>query len=159
LRGGIVTVSGDSESFVEVAPWHWQALDAVGAAHTWTAIAVFVAWLVARYDLGDVVPRCWWTHGALVEELTALWAAWSAAYVDPDASADAPILWHERFAASRARLAEWDRLGCAQRGHRESTSTDWAHEAGAFDEFVRADLRSRSGAGRLAVATEVESPC
>ena len=69
LRGGIVTVSGDNGSFVDVAPWHWQALDAVAAAQTWTAIAVFVTFLVTRYDLGDVVPRCWWTHGALVEEL------------------------------------------------------------------------------------------
>ena len=77
-----MTVSDDSGSFVEIAPWHWQALDALGAAQTWTALAVFVIFLVTRYDLGDVVPRCWWTHGALVEELTALWAAWTAAYVD-----------------------------------------------------------------------------
>jgi len=154
-----VTVSDDNGSFVDVAPWHWQALDAVGAAQTWTALARFVTFLVTRYDLGDVVPRCWWTHGALVEELTALWASWTAAYVDPHASADAPILWHERFAASRARIAEWDRLGCAQRGHRDSTPTDWAHEADAFDAFVQADLRSRSAAGRLHAATKEDRPC
>ena len=118
----------------EVAPWTWRELDSDGALATWTALSSFVDWLVGRYDLGDTIPRCWYLHGALTEELTALWASWTAAYLDPEAEPDAPITWHERFAACRERLASWDRLGCAQRGHRDGAPAEWELDVEAFTE-------------------------
>ena len=132
----------------DVAPWAWRVLDADMARDTWSALSSFVDWLVARYDLGDFVPACWWAHGAITEELTALWAAWTASYLDAQASPDAPLTWHERFAQCRLRITEWDRLGCAQRGHRDGGACDWK-VADGFDAFVASDCVSRTGAHRL----------
>jgi len=133
----------------DVAPWTWRELDADGALATWTALSAFVDWLVGRYDLADTIPRCWYRHGAFTEELTALWASWTAAYLDAEAAPDAPILWHERFAACRERLAAWDRLGCAARGHREGAPAEWELDVESFTGFVAADCASRPGAQRL----------
>lgn len=48
----------------------------------------------------------------LIEELSALRHAWEGAYATT-AHADAPLAWHERFAAARARLADCvSRTGC-----------------------------------------------
>ena len=138
----------------DVAPWAWRELDAEEALQSWSALASFVDWLVTRYDLSEVVPACWWLHGAITEELTALWASWTAAYLDPEAAPDAPILWHERFASCRARLAEWDRLGCAQRGHRPSPPGDWQPDPDGFAEAVGADLAERPGQHRLALVPQ-----
>jgi hypothetical protein len=134
-----------------VAPWAWRELDAEGALTSWSALALFVDWLVQRYDLGEIVPPCWWLHGAITEELTALWASWTAAYLDPDAGPDAQILRHERFGACRARIAESDRLGCAQRGHRDGPAGDWQLDPETFAEAVGADLAERRGQHRLFV--------
>ena len=123
----------------------------------WSAVRDFVAWLVERYDLGDLIPPCWWAHGAFVEELTALMTAWNSAYGQQGAKAGEPIHWHEQFDAARKRLAAWDRMGCAQRGHREPTEAKWGFDAGAFDEFVAMDLRRRSSAGKLAAQQQQRS--
>ena len=133
----------------EVSPWTWSKLNRDAARGSWQAVAEFVTWLVERFDLGDVIPPCWWAHGAMVEELTALWAAWSGAYQHPDADPDAPIEWLDHLATSRARLLEWDKMGCAQRGHREATPTGWQVDEKAFTAFVAADLAHRPGPVRL----------
>ncbi|GII22572.1 hypothetical protein [Planosporangium mesophilum] len=88
-------------------PLRWQDLDRVQASNTWVWLINWVGWVVARYQLAEELPRCWPKHPPLVEELTALCAAWYAAYGD-DASADAPLLWHERLARARIRLHDWD---------------------------------------------------
>jgi hypothetical protein len=132
-----------------VVPWNWRELDADGALRTWSAVSFFVDWLVGRYDLAEVIPRCWYRHGAFTEELTALWAAHIAAYVDDEAPPDAPIIWHERFAACRERLAAWDRLACATRGHRDEEPAIWELDAEDFTGFVAVDCAGRPGAQRF----------
>jgi hypothetical protein len=141
----------------EVSPWTWTKLSIDEARGSWQAVTEFVAWLVQRFDLGDVIPPCWWAHGAMVEELTALWAAWSGAYQHPDAGPDAPIEWLDHLATSRVRLVEWDKMGCAQRGHREATPTGWQVDEDAFAAFVAADLAARPGPQRLLDPEEATS--
>lgn len=79
----------------------------------------WVTWLVVQYSLDRRhVPECWDEHWELVEELAALHLAWEGAFATT-AQADAPLAWHERFAASRSRLAEWaSRTGCRPGAHR-----------------------------------------
>jgi hypothetical protein len=36
----------------------------------------WVRWLVGHYEMTAVLPDCWPRHGALVEELAALYVAW-----------------------------------------------------------------------------------
>lgn len=127
----------------DTIPWSWKKLNRKAAYQSWDAVGEFVEWLVKRFDLGDVIPPCWWAHGAIVEELTALWAAWLAAYDHDEAEASAPIEWMEHLATCRGRLVEWDRMGCAQRGHREGSPAAWTIDTAAFAAFVDVDLASR----------------
>lgn len=127
------------------AEWYWAGLDADGAARLWRALSVWVRWLVERYDLAETLPGCWWRHPAFVEELTALYTSWMGAYADPQSTRDAPLVWHERFATTRARVAEWDRLGCARGHHRDAEPLAWDFDAPTFDAFVKADLLRRLG--------------
>ncbi|MGY2876384.1 hypothetical protein ACVW00_003574 [Marmoricola sp. URHA0025 HA25] len=43
------------------------------------------------------IPPCWSNHPEIVEELTALWLAWQAAYEEPDPSLTAAADWHDRW--------------------------------------------------------------
>ena len=43
----------------------------------------WVAWIRTATPSPASIPGCWAEHPELVEELTALWLAWQAAYQDP----------------------------------------------------------------------------
>lgn len=81
---------------------------------------LWVTWLVERYRLDHrTVPPCWTQHSELIEELSALHLAWQGAFYT-SAPADAPLNWHERFAAARLRIGDWQsRTGCRPDAHRE----------------------------------------
>ncbi len=67
--------------------------------------------------LGD----CWYQHPDVLDELTALRAAWYAVYRDPEAPGTAAIEWHDRWlpgAMRRCRRAIRAR-GCKGRHERE----------------------------------------
>lgn len=80
---------------------------------------LWVAWLAHHYALDRRhVPECWAQHWELIEELAALHLAWEGAFATT-AQADAPLAWHERFAAARSRLADWvSKTGCRPGAHR-----------------------------------------
>jgi hypothetical protein len=90
-------------------PWplRWSDLGRDDAAGTWAWVMDWVDWFVDRYQLTEEIPYCWYRHPPLVEELTALAAAWHAAY-DDNGVPDGPLLWHERLARARDRLRGWD---------------------------------------------------
>lgn len=109
---------------IEVGPtvpgrWSWRDASPQGAECLWLALTPWVDWLVDRYGLGELVPSCWNRHSAMVEELTALCAAWNAAYVEPDARGFDPLYWHDGLDRMLARLREWDRQSCRDGSHRE----------------------------------------
>lgn len=58
----------------------WRHLDQAAAADLWAELADWVQWLRERYNLGSVIPKCWYRHPVAVEELTALMSAHTAAY-------------------------------------------------------------------------------
>lgn len=80
---------------------------------------LWVTWLAHHYALDRRhVPECWTQHWELVEELSALHLAWEGAFATT-AQADAPLAWHERFAAARSRLADCvSKTGCRPGAHR-----------------------------------------
>ena len=109
---------------LEVGPvvpgrWSWRGLRPEAAEALLVELTAWVDWLVDRYDISELVPSCWNRHGAMVEELTALCAAWHAAYVDIDARGFDPLYWHDGLDRMLARLREWDRGGCRDGVHRE----------------------------------------
>lgn len=125
--------------------WSWQHLrDPSARTKLWQELRDFVDWLIERYQpTGDVVIRpCWYRHPVAVEELTALMAAWRAAYCSGDAPADLLIGWHQTWLwPTLERLnhrARWSQCG---HGHQPAagvvarpTEADmWPPEGRALD--------------------------
>jgi hypothetical protein len=84
----------------------------------------WVDWLVTRYQLGHVIPPCWWAHGPMVEELSALETAWRGAYGYNSVAPDSGVIWHEHLARCLVRLQEWNVERCAYGDHRPATYYD-----------------------------------
>ena len=126
-------------------PVCWKILDRATAAREWPAMAEWVRWLATRYALAPrTIPPCWYRHGALVEELSALRTGWLAAFA-PHAPGSAPLDWHTMFAATRSRLDETvSRGGCTKGEHRDDQTATWlAIPDPGFAAAAEADLASR----------------
>ncbi|GLZ00833.1 hypothetical protein [Actinoplanes sp. NBRC 103695] len=128
-------------------PWplRWAELDRDAAAQAWAWLIDWVGWAVDRYQLVEELPACWYQHPPLIEELSALAAAWHTAY-DNAAPADGPLLWHERFARARLRLRDFDdytrcRNGTHNNRHLDLDWPDEWREAAAL--IAAADLTDR----------------
>lgn len=115
-------------------PIDWTRLPAEDAAQTWLDLDDWVRWLTRTYVLDHRdIPPCWYRHGDLVEELTALWTAHRAAY-EPTGPATGPADWHHTFAACRTRLQAWAaRTGCRHGQHRDPVPPIWAGEPATPD--------------------------
>ncbi|MBY6367580.1 hypothetical protein [Rhodococcoides corynebacterioides] len=79
------------------ARYAWRSLDRHDAARLWDDLVDWVWWLRDRYELTETVAPCWYRHGPVVEEFTALLAWWRTA------QGEAP---RDHDDASRA-LADW----------------------------------------------------
>jgi hypothetical protein len=101
----------------------WRDMPGEDAPEAWDQLRAFVDWLAVRYDLNStVIPPCWYRHSVLVEELSALRAAWDASFVVETDGGLGPIGWHERFALARDRLLRYGYAGeCARGGHTDPT--------------------------------------
>ncbi|MBN9632247.1 MAG: hypothetical protein J0I18_16840 [Actinobacteria bacterium] len=83
---------------------NWRTLTNREAAEAWEKLADWVGWLYRRYPLpDDVIRNCWYRHGGVVEELSALHACWQASFDESD-SGYGPIGFHERLDLARNRL-------------------------------------------------------
>jgi hypothetical protein len=111
---------------------NWRTLTKEEAPEVWTDLGEWVDWFIRRYNLpARKIPPCWYKHGALVEELSALHTAWLVSYDSLDAGYG-PIGWHERLAVALPRLATWYNGEC-HNGHTElpqagndAVPTEWA---------------------------------
>jgi hypothetical protein len=132
-------------------PVAWARLDAAKAAAAWSDLDAWVRWLARRYSLDHRdVPPCWFAHGHLVEELSALRTVHRACF-DPVGTAQGPAEWHQTFASTRARLQLWaSRTGCRAGEHRPDAAPEWAADpapldyARVFADHVDADLDTRA---------------
>jgi hypothetical protein len=83
---------------------NWRTLTNREAPEAWEKLADWVSWICRRYPLADdVVRNCWYLHGGVVEELSALHACWQASFDESD-SGLGPIGFHERLDLARNRL-------------------------------------------------------
>jgi hypothetical protein len=99
--------------------WCWRNARAITVDALWEELTDWVDWLSTRYILDELIPPCWMGHGAMVEELTALYAGWYTAYLDIDARGFDPLAWHEALVRLLGRVREWNRQGCRSDAHRE----------------------------------------
>jgi len=103
---------------------NWRTLTDEDAPAAWTELRAWVEWFTVRYRISEsVVPPCWFKHGQLVEELSALHAAHTAAFDASDAGFG-PIGWHERLSLTIPRLTRAYAGGCA-RGHDPLKPRSW----------------------------------
>jgi hypothetical protein len=127
----------------------WRTLTSTEAARAWTTLTSWVDWLVARYQLDDTLPACWYRHGAIVDELDALRAAWAGSYLDGSAQLNYPALWLDLLARALARIRDWDRYGCAAGTHREDAEVAPDETTRATrDTYLHADIHRRAQAAR-----------
>lgn len=136
----------------------WHTLHADQLRQAWDQLTCWVDWLTERYLLEQTVPACWYRHGPLVEELSALRAAWLGAYTGRPAAGD-PAAWHDQFERTLARIRDWDKAGCAAGTHRSDVALP-ADERLLTEraEYLREQVNRRreTGPGRRAAADEDE---
>ncbi len=125
-------------------PVNWASLDSQQAAEQWALLIGWTDWLRDRYMLHAQIPACWYAHGALVEELSALRSAWIGAYLDPHAAAGDPATWHDLLDRTRHRLRAWDRNGCADGNQRADLTLPDDIDPALRDQTINDDFRHRN---------------
>lgn len=136
--------SGDAQAQetepVAYVPYCWRHVSASEARGLWVRLREWVDWVNARYfgSSWESIRPCWFRHPAAVEELTALWAAWEAAYRAPDDGdgfSDAALWWHEKLHTVVRRL--WDeQFAECKAGHQEPDVYERVTDP-SFDEFLQ----------------------
>ena len=115
-------------SGVAAAPtsWCWRTIGPHAEEALWHELRDWVGWIRHRYPLARRIPDCWHEHPEIVEELTALWLAWQAAYTVPDGPLTAAIEWHDRWLPGLLHRLEHGAfaLDCAD-SHRPRPSTSY----------------------------------
>ena len=143
-----VAVGGDDE-VQDVAPaepatyvpYCWRHVSAAEARRLWVRLREWVDWVNARYFASswESIRPCWFRHPAAVEELTALWAAWEAAYRASDEGegfSDAALWWHEKLHTVVHRL--WDeQFAECKAGHQDPDVYERITDP-SFEEFLQA---------------------
>jgi hypothetical protein len=82
----------------QVVSWLAHDPDEVDAEQLLTALCGWLHQVFLRYvDGARALTDCWAWHPEVIEELLWLWAAWSAAYDDPEAKISAAADWHDRL--------------------------------------------------------------
>lgn len=111
----------------------WRDLPAEERPAKWDELREFVVWIAERYAIQkNEIPPCWFRHGDLVEELSALRSAWDASFMEED-SGLGPIGWHERFALARLRVKGMAD-GCT-RGHVSPRGVDLSVDAAEWETW------------------------
>lgn len=100
--------------------WCWRDLGPQAAEALTRELNAWVTWLRERYSLNRRIPACWDQHPALIEELTALWLAWQAAYTQPDAHLASPAEWHDRWLPGMLNRVDHGATATSCRGRHET---------------------------------------
>ncbi|MFI1203470.1 hypothetical protein ACH4VR_29245 [Streptomyces sp. NPDC020883] len=133
VGGGRSGISGDDAGGDRVpgAPVVWRKVDDAERDQLWSEFTGWVVEIADRYELTvDQLPRdCWWLHGGVVEELTALWTSHRSAYSTEEDTGASVYLWHDAFARALDRISRsW--LGECTNGYHQPRSRErWGVDA------------------------------
>jgi hypothetical protein len=131
--------------FASTSAHVWRNLSRFEAGKAWDELTTWVDWLVDRYQLDDTLPACWYRHGAIVDELDALRAAWNVAYLGPNARLGDPAEWLKILALTLTHIHAWDRYGCAAGTHHEDAAGSVDHRTrNTRTAYLQADLAVRA---------------
>lgn len=126
-------------------PLCWRYLDADATRDLFEQLRDWVDWLAGRYLLNMRLPACWYRHPVAVEELTALWVSWQAAYpANEVAPSDALIAWHDRwFWPCIDRLVRLNVFNQCGGKHTEATDRTMLSDLDEFAVFLDDECASR----------------
>ena len=91
-----MTTTGEVE-IPQPCRFAWRHLDRAAATLLWEELIDWVGWLRYRYQLSEYIRPCWYRHGPVVEELTALMVAHTAAYTGEDTYREDLSAWHQQW--------------------------------------------------------------
>ena len=95
--------------------------DKTAPSYTGADLVDWVTWFTERYELGTLIPNCWPCHGALVEELAALYVGWLDATTT---TGMAHTMWHDYLGRALDRIdGRW--RTCTDGRHRQPEPADW----------------------------------
>ena len=122
----------------------WRNLSIADQAVELRELAGWVEWLQVRYaSAGDWLRPCWWRHGFVVEELSALRTAWLGVYEPAEnTEATAALDWHEAAERCRERVRQVISTGpgCTVVAHKaDQPVVDDPHWIDERDVMGRAD--------------------
>jgi hypothetical protein len=136
--------------------WDWEALTRDQASRAWTEL---VRWLDQQFlprnpdvleKAGQGLKRawapCWYRHPDVVDDLSALYGAWKAAYHGKNRSEARAIEWRNRWLPDTITRLRATLGTCAGRsaGHKppETPAPDLSQDRAMYD-FVQNDINSR----------------
>jgi hypothetical protein len=123
------------------ASWWPDLATGESRARALESLAIWVDEVLrARHpEMYNRLGACWYQHSDVLDELTALRAAWYAAYRDPAAPATAAMEWHDRWlpGAMRRCRATIRARGCRGRHEKAAPATAPFMDRQDFQNFVR----------------------
>ncbi|MET8676077.1 hypothetical protein ABZW18_00330 [Streptomyces sp. NPDC004647] len=126
IRGSAGSGGGpDADARTPGAPVIWHKLEVADRVKLWADFTSWVIRIADEYELTtEQLPHaCWWEHGAVVAELTALWTGWESAYASEDDAAAGPYLWHDAFSRGVDRIGRMWLGECTNGYHSGKTRT------------------------------------
>ncbi|MEZ0070069.1 hypothetical protein ABIA32_006121 [Streptacidiphilus sp. MAP12-20] len=117
----------------------WTELTPTQRSVLWPQFVLWTLWLADRYEVtNDQIPRqCWWKHGALVEELTALWTSHQSAYAAEEDAGSAPYLWQDALSRAIERIGRLWLGSCRNGQHKERHRQPWIGEEQYLEEILQ----------------------
>jgi hypothetical protein len=125
--GGRNQEAGEAAARTPGAPVVWHKLTDDEREPLWGEFTSWVIRIADQYELTtEQLPHaCWWEHGAVVDELTALWTGWESAYGNEEDAAAGPYLWHDAWSRSIDRIGRMWLGECTNGYHNLKSRTVW----------------------------------
>ncbi|MFK4299158.1 hypothetical protein ABH924_004339 [Arthrobacter sp. GAS37] len=118
--------------------WNTKHLAGEATGELLDKVREWVDWYNGRYGTAEIIRirPCWYMHPPVVEEITALWVAWRAAYYGHNKPDTAPTYWHSAYlwpTIKRIHSEPWGMKDCTP-AHKHprpvhSSSTDSGYPA------------------------------
>ncbi|MFX4293628.1 hypothetical protein [Streptomyces bohaiensis] len=94
--------------------WVWDAMEPADRAERLVQLQQWVTWLRTTHELHKEIPECWYRHSAVLERMTALYAGWCRAYINPTPGRDhAELEWITALDSAIPRM----KLAACASGH------------------------------------------
>ncbi|MGC5264076.1 hypothetical protein ACPXCO_23960 [Streptomyces cyaneofuscatus] len=131
---------GGDSARVRGAPVVWHKVEEDVREELW---AEFTAWVIRMADVYELTTEqlphaCWWEHGAVVAELTALWTGWESAFGNEEDAAAGPYLWHDAWSRGIERIGRTWLGECTNGYHQTKSRTVWGTDPAYRKKIIEA---------------------